>query len=188
MRELKTFLVRQSRNDSHGRRRRGGASSGEEIVAPAVSFAIARLGRTALGMSRILQSSGWNDLRRHLSARLSFALAPTLCVLQNAAKAAGCLDEITLLEAISEFPDLLDTTARIISTWVDAQRELLVRIRRDEKEISRMFVAAHRPLSVRHIRPGLSDPHDGGRTATMVEFGAARRLIYKPRSANGETA
>jgi lantibiotic modifying enzyme len=179
------FLARERRDDSHGRRRRGRVSSCEEIVAPAVDFVVG-LHRTALDTSRILQNSAWNDLRRYLSARLIFAVAPTLRVLQNATKAAGCRDEITLIEAITEFPDLLDTTARIISTWVDAQHELLVRIRRDEKVIRRIFKAAREPFSVRHIRPGLSDRHDGGRTATMLELGAGRRLIYKTRSANGE--
>jgi lantibiotic modifying enzyme len=37
-----------------------------------------------------------------------------------------------------------------------------------------------------HIRPGMSDPHDGGRTATLIQVAGNARIIYKPRPSDGE--
>lgn len=107
-------------------------------------------------------------------------------VLESAARFAGCRHEISLFEAITEFPDLLDTVARLVCTWINAQRQLLVRIRRDANDIRATLPNTRDQLSLRRIRPGLSDPHDGGQTATILQFGLGRPIIYKPRSANGE--
>ena len=157
----------------------------DEILAPAVNFAVDQL-RIASPASRILQKSAWNDLRRHLLTRLGFALTPTLRVQRTAAIAAGCRDDITLLETMLEFPDLLDTAARLISGWLGAQGQLLTRIVRDQKEICSKFFGTRQQIKVAHLHPGLSDPHDGGRSVTMVEFAQGLRLIYKPRSVNRE--
>jgi lantibiotic modifying enzyme len=184
-RELKVYLARENRSGC-ARHRIGRTDSCEQIIAPAVDLAIARLRHSAGRDSKIVRDSAWQDLREHLSARLAFALTPTLQVLQSAARAAGFRDEITLVEAIAEFPDLLDTIARLISGWINAQRELLARIRRDVKTIRKIFFHTCDRLYLRRVRAGLSDPHDGGRTTTMLEFGKSRRLIYKPRSADGE--
>ena len=69
-----------------------------------------------------------------------------------------------------EFPDLLKTAAQLISVWIDAQRELFARLLRDRADICRVFLRARQPFRVTHIRARLSDPHDGAKTATMIEF------------------
>jgi lantibiotic modifying enzyme len=94
--------------------------------------------------------------------------------------------DITLLETIVEFPDLLETAAQLISAWIDAQRELFTRLLRDKADLYSVFLCGRERLRVTHIRPGLSDPHDGGRTATTVEFVGHRRVIYKPRPSDRE--
>ena len=185
--ELRDFLAKQCRGRGRQRHRFGRANSrAGAILAPAVDFTIARLRRTAGRNSEVLANSAWNDLRQHLSARLAFALRPTLRVLEGAARFAGCRDGMTLLEAITEFPDLLNTAALLNCAWISAHRELLARIRRDADDIRATFPNICNQLSLRRIRPGLSDPHDGGQTATILQFGSGRPLIYKPRSANGE--
>ncbi|MEY2556396.1 MAG: hypothetical protein QOF93_1540, partial [Verrucomicrobiota bacterium] len=70
--------------------------------------------------------------------------------------------------------------------WIDAQRELFARLLRDKVDLCSSFLPAREPFRVAHIRARLSDPHDGARTATMVEFVGDRRVIYKPRQSDRE--
>jgi lantibiotic modifying enzyme len=173
----------------------------DEILMPAVRFAIAQLRRiTPPAAEKVLTKSAWNDLNRDLFARLALALTPTLRLQQTAAKAVtrslpvdhngrrrrARHGNITLLETIIEFPDLLETAAQLISAWIDAQRELFARLLQDKADLCSSFLHAREPFRIAHVRPRLSDPHDGGRTATMVEFIGDRRVIYKPRRPDRE--
>src|SRR5947209_2970993 len=139
-RQLKIFLVK-TRSSLEGRRVQ---TSFEEILGPAVEFAVMQLRRkTAPSAKRFLAKTGWGDLARDLSARLAFALTPTLRLQKNMSKAVAqsmtslrgdsearfaLRGEITLLQTVLEFPGLLETAAQLISGWIDAQRELLVRL------------------------------------------------------------
>jgi lantibiotic modifying enzyme len=74
---------------------------------------------------------------------------------------------------------------QLITAWIDAQRELFVRLLRDKADLCSVFLHAREPFfHVRHIRPRLSDPHDRARTATTVEFVGDCRVIYKPRQSD----
>ncbi|PYL95623.1 MAG: hypothetical protein DME28_01915 [Verrucomicrobia bacterium] len=201
-RGLKIFLARTSSSSVRQGRRQRWPVSQDQILAPAVSFATACLRGTApRAAQKFLTESAWGDLSRDLSTRLAFALTPTLHVQQNVTKAvARCSrpiaqngerrlapdNDITLLETTIEFPDLLKTAAQLISAWIDAQRELFARLLRDRADICRVFLRARQPFRVTHIRARLSDPHDGAKTATMIEFVNRRRVIYKPRLSGGE--
>src|SRR2546423_2148611 len=194
-RQLKTFLEKKPGN------REPSSVSFAEILTPAVRFAMTRLRRTTpVAAAKILTRSVWDDLREDLSARLAFALTPTLRLQQAAAKAVArrlpidhngerrqaMHGNISLLETIIEFPDLLETAAQLISAWIDAQRELFARLLRDKADLCSLFPNARAPFRVTHIRSRLSDPHDGARTAAMIEFVGDRRVIYKPRPSEGE--
>jgi len=199
-RELVIFLEKTPRNRAGHSRRRQPLISFDDVLAPAANFAVTRLRRTAPpAAKRVLTNSAWNHLRRHLAARLAFALTPTLRLQQNAAKAvARSLQvgngqrnrplggEITLLETIVEFPGLLETAARLISAWIDAQREVLARLLRNKSDLRSRFLGCRQQFRVTGIRPGLSDAHDGGKTVTIIEFAGDRRVIYKPRSCDRE--
>jgi len=93
-RSLKKFLAKRTRKI---RLQPNRPNSFDEILRPAIDFAIDRL-RQASPASRSLRQLAWNDLRRHLMTRLGFALTPTLRLQRNAARAAGCRADITLLE------------------------------------------------------------------------------------------
>ncbi len=201
-RGLKVFLERTSSSSVRQGRRQRWPVSQDQILAPAVSFATACLRGTApRAAQKFLTESAWDDLSRDLSTRLAFALTPTLHVQQNVTKAVARSsrpiaqngerrlapdNDITLLETTIEFPDLLKTAAQLISAWIDAQRELFARLLRDRADICRVFQRARQPFRVTHIRARLSDPHDGAKTATMIEFVNRRRVIYKPRLSGGE--
>jgi len=201
-RGLKIFLERTSSSSVRQGRRQRWPVSQDQILAPAVSFATACLRGTApRAAQKFLTESAWDDLSRDLSTRLAFALTPTLHVQQNVTKVVARSsrpiaqngerrlapdNDITLLETTIEFPDLLKTAAQLISAWIDAQRELFARLLRDRADICRVFLRARQPFRVTHIRARLSDPHDGAKTATMIEFVNRRRVIYKPRLSGGE--
>jgi len=168
---------------------------------PAAHFALTQLQRIAPpATEKVLTKSAWDDLHRDLSARLALALTPTLRLQQAAAKAVAhslpidhngerrraMRGKVSLLETIIEFPDLLETAAQLISAWIDAQRELFARLLRDAAGLRSSFLHARELFRVAHIRAKLSDPHDGARTATMVEFVGDRRVIYKPRPSDRE--
>jgi lantibiotic modifying enzyme len=201
-RGLKFFLEKTSSSRVRQGRRQRPPVSLNEILAPAVNFATASLrGATPRAAQKFLTESVWDDLSRDLSMRLAFALTPTLHLQQKVAKAVtrslrpiaqngerrlALHNDITFLETIIEFPDLLETAARLISVWIDAQRELFARLLRDKADLCSIFLRSRQPFRVTHIRARLSDPHDGAKTATMIEFVKRRRVIYKPRLSGGE--
>jgi lantibiotic modifying enzyme len=200
-RQLKLFLEKTPGSRVPDRRQRRSPVSLDGISMPAVRFAVAQLRRiTPPAAEKILTKSAWNDLHRDLSARLALALTPTLRLQQTAAKAVArslpidhnggrrraMHGNVTLLETIIEFPGLLETAAQLISAWIDAQRELFVRLLQDKADLCSSFLRAREPFRIAHVRPRLSDPHDGARTATMVEFIGDRRVIYKPRRPDRE--
>jgi lantibiotic modifying enzyme len=85
------------------------------------------------------------------------------------------------------FPVLSQLWSLAISQWREHIAELLDRIPKDREAISRVFLN-DRPLGpLKNIQPGLSDPHQGGRSVTLLEFECGR-IIYKPRSGRSEAA
>jgi lantibiotic modifying enzyme len=85
------------------------------------------------------------------------------------------------------FPVLSRLWILAIRQWHDHIGEVLARVRKDRDGISGLFFDK-RPIGrIRDLRPGLSDPHDGGRSVTLLEFDSGR-LIYKPRSGRSEAA
>ena len=196
-RHLKIFLEKTSGSRLPQRR---SLASFDEILMPAVRFALRQLQRlTPPATRKVLTRLAWDDLHRDLSARLALALTPTLRLQQTAAKAVArslpvdhnrkrrhASGNVTLLETIIEFPGLLETAAQLISVWIGAQRELFARLVRDKAGLCSSFLRPRGPFRVAHIQARLSDPHDGAKTATMVEFVGDRRVIYKPRRSDRE--
>lgn len=166
----------------------------ESQLSAVVEFALGRLRQIApVAGEMMLNASAWKSLGRQLKERLSFVLSPTLRVEQIAMKAVmrnlssrSSLAHEIVEEMLRDFPGIVDTIARLLAGWVDAQRELLRRLGRDERAIGKVFFPNAGPLRVKAICPGLSDPHDSGRTVTLVEFTGSRRVVYKPRSCEGE--
>lgn len=193
-RDLKTFIQHAAARPFG--KARAKVSSTDWILAPVATFAVNRLRRELRRMKVRVAEAVWRDLRRNISERLAFALTPTLRFHEELAKtvARGLKlvgshrsdRDITLLESFAEFPDLLDTATRLISIWIAAQRELFTRLFADMEFLSTVFFSRGRPLRVVRIHAGLSDPHDGGRTVTMIRFARDLRIVYKPRRCDGE--
>ena len=95
-----------------------------------------------------------------------------------------------LLGLFAQYPVLARLMAEAGRDWESATAELLARLHRDRRRLRNLVgntaTAGHQSPLVSDIRPGLSDPHQGGRTVLALRFRNRRWLIYKPRSCRGE--
>jgi lantibiotic modifying enzyme len=90
-----------------------------------------------------------------------------------------------LMSLFKNFPVLAKLWSLLISQWCDQIAELLLRFSADRVALSRTFFAARPVDKIDDIRPGLSDPHNRGRTVMFLTCKAGS-IIYKPRSGHGE--
>jgi lantibiotic modifying enzyme len=90
-----------------------------------------------------------------------------------------------LFSLFRKFPVLCRLWSQLISQWRDHAAELLVRVAADRVALSRAFLAGQPVGPIIDLRCGLSDPHNNGRTVTLLEF-AGGSVIYKPRPGDGE--
>ena len=186
-RQLRGFLNREKPKP---------AATVNEFVAPIVSFAIARLRRTApAGVRRILAPSVWSTLSADLASRLALSFGPTWrleqCIAQAVEQSLGKANArsnhcISLDEVIRDFPGTLETATHLVASWIDAQCELLRRLWRDKNLFRENCARGEAALRVVAIRPGLSDSHCGGRSVSLLKFAGNRQVVYKPRTCDGE--
>jgi type 2 lantibiotic biosynthesis protein LanM len=84
-------------------------------------------------------------------------------------------------EIFTRYPVLARLLGTAVVHWVDHTVDWVQRLAGDRPLLEAMFHAG-RPLGkVVEVSPGLSDPHDGGRSVIALVFEAGCRLIYKPR-------
>lgn len=145
-------------------------------------------------------------MRRHLQRRLEQITGPCLELewksfilamesLGLAATSAQANQRMFLREQpayrlrslFQQFPVLPRLWTLAIRQWRQHVVEVLDRIRKDGSAISHFFFDGRPLRAIRDLRPGLSDPHHGGRSVTLVEFDCGP-LIYKPRSGQSESA
>jgi len=72
--------------------------------------------------------------------------------------------------------------SKISLMWVDYVSELIGRISKDKEQIRKTFTQDGSLGKVISIQPGLSDPHDGGKTVAILTFDQGPKVVYKPRS------
>jgi lantibiotic modifying enzyme len=88
----------------------------------------------------------------------------------------------------TKFPVLAHLWALSIGQWRGHVVEVLKRVARDRGALSRFFFDSHAIGTIKDVRLGLSDRHNGGRSVALIEFSGGRRVIYKPRSGTSESA
>jgi type 2 lantibiotic biosynthesis protein LanM len=91
---------------------------------------------------------------------------------------------------LRQYPVLGRLIEQSVLQWMAFAEDLCAAIGRDIEDLHRKFSAGPVPRAraVERLRFGLSDRHNGGRTAVRVDFTAGHRAIYKPRSVAGEIA
>ena len=78
------------------------------------------------------------------------------------------------------YPVLGRLLATAVDDWSGAASEFLARFVSDREALG---VGA-----IVHLRPGLSEPHNNGRSVLALETEGGRKLVYKARSVDGEAA
>ena len=84
---------------------------------------------------------------------------------------------------LAEFPVLGRLLATVVQLWLEANQEMFERIEQSRDALAQAFnISPQADLS--GIRQGLSDPHRGGRTVTILTFtneAGERHVVYKPK-------
>ena len=86
------------------------------------------------------------------------------------------------------YPALARAVAMLVSNWVQTTTIFLSRLRSDLPEIGELLGSANVVLPVQSIKAGLSDRHEGGFQAALLEFSQGGRIVYKPKDVSLEAA
>ncbi len=93
-----------------------------------------------------------------------------------------------LLTFFQKYPVLGRLMATAIDLWVEVTAELLQRIQADLSEIQQIFSQQSTINKVTEIKTSLSDPHNRGRSVTILTFDSGLKLVYKPKNIGLEVA
>lgn len=180
----------------------------EHLLIPVVEEAEARLW-SAIGAPAInkLSDPAWAGMRQSLLCHLSRLCAPSLYRLfDQARKVAGTAGDIAepKHEVYNQFvaemktegferlfetnPVLLRLIAMITRQWIDATRELVVRLAADLPAIRHDLLGGVPESRVAWIDAELSDPHNGGRSVRIIVFEDGTRIVYKPKDLRVDAA
>lgn len=164
-----------------------------------VFFALRELhGRTEDKCLGLMTPRALQSLAKHLDRWLNLVIGPAIRVIEKGRIVGPPTDsqpvrpsnrEVPLVEAtgfLMLFPSLAETLTLLVWDWIEAQRELLIRLKKDEKLLSDLVGSRAGLGQLTDVRVGLSDPHDGGRTVTVLRFANGKHLVYKPRPCSGE--
>ena len=85
------------------------------------------------------------------------------------------------LEALCiEYPVFARQLVHRIEQWIEVTTEFHERLTNDIFEL-RAQLGVPETSRVARLKPGLSDPHDNGRTVIVTEFDSGHKLVYKPK-------
>lgn len=151
------------------------------------------------GVSANFAASGRTSLRRTLLRELTDLCAPVLYERFTKARAgapqpisdgetgASHYDQFVVgmkqsgfRELFERHPVLLRLIAVMTRQWIDASRELVLRLDADLALLRGQLIGGA-PGRVADIKGDLSDPHNGGRSVQIVIFEDGTRVVYKPK-------
>jgi len=175
--------------------------SSTRLIQPIVEVAVRQLRERALSAEKLLAVAAWADLAGHLEQWLFRILRPTLSsklrIVATRSKhfrsrgrvfsigATINFSQLTLHQLFDVLPCGKESVEIVVAHWIQTQCLMLVRLQRDwDRLLSIVPESARR--HIKHITPGLSDPHARGQTVTVLQFTGGERLVYKPRPCEGE--
>lgn len=155
-------------------------------------------------------SSAWEQLAENLLDRLCLVSEPTLWECFNRERGVGVLllaqlsphddgsdeqkreyykkfiqhhQQEGLSSLLSEYPVLGRLLSTVVALWLDSNREMLLRLDSDFENMGSIFLVP-RNSGLSKIHQGISDPHQGGRTVSILTFKEGKnekQVIYKPK-------
>ena len=149
--------------------------------------------RDAAAARRNLGGSCTADLERQLLTELSLCGDSALVELQHEFRGGHREFVLAMLDAglapvWAAYPVLARQTTTIVERWIAASEELMQRLAADRSRIASEYNDGRDPGTVDAIDCSVSDPHDGRRRVSIVEFADGLRVVYKPRSMRVEAA
>ena len=141
---------------------------------------LARISKRGFDLELSAFASAFEALRRQSNLQ-----SPSFSAAVLRRQFLGPQPSLRLFQIFRQFPVLARLWLQQICYWCDATEELLVRFAADRAALSRDLFAGKPPGKIIGLRPGLSDPHNRGRTVMLLQVDAGF-LIYKPRPGNGE--
>ena len=152
-------------------------------------------------LDKNLAPSVWVDLgdqlKSWLSKLLDSALSARLAIVFSSKElsdkdpnvfsihAGFTASEVSPSDFFQFLPGAKETVDLVLDDWINAQSLMLSRLHRDWNRLSPILPRGSRNR-LKHVTPGLSDPHDHGQTVTMLEFSSGEHIVYKPRGCEGE--
>ena len=171
------------------------------FISPLAVYTGNKLRQGASRTGKVSAKSAWTDLARQLAQWLSIVLeaglTSKLALAATYAESAARENEplsiglgitagdLSLREFFKFLPGAKEIVDRVIGDWSSAQRVLLSRLQRDRDRLP-LIIQNGMSQCVKHVTPGLSDPHNRGQTVTIVQFSNGSRVVYKPRPCEGE--
>jgi type 2 lantibiotic biosynthesis protein LanM len=179
----------------------------EDLLAPLVAQAWPRCERTLrVPAAKLFSSMGRRSLARRLLVRLSDLLSPTLLegfhlfrllrqpwmhvlVLESEDARSRVLylqyvDHLRntgLRDYFLDRPVLARLLSHVVDHWITTTAELAARLSADMEVVLEFLGHPRKPTVVCDVIGGLSDPHEGGRSVSILVFEGGNRLVYKPR-------
>ncbi|MBB5515381.1 lantibiotic modifying enzyme [Rubricella aquisinus] len=83
-------------------------------------------------------------------------------------------------------PLLTEYSEQITAQWCRNTQALIARLTADRPTLIAEGFLAEGAGAVTEVTQGLSDPHDGGQSVAILRFEDGTRLVYKPRSMEGD--
>ncbi len=93
-----------------------------------------------------------------------------------------------LLSLFAEYSVLGRLVATAIDLWVEATAEFLNYLATDWYDIEQCFGGETALKQVVAVKPGLSDPHNRGRSVIALTFNTGMQLVYKPKDLSLDVA
>lgn len=93
-----------------------------------------------------------------------------------------------LLSLFQKYSVLGKLVATTIDLWIDSIAEFIDRLATNWSAIEESFSPQQSLRQVTEIKPGLSDPHNGGRSVIILTFDTGMKLVYKPKDLSIEAA
>lgn len=85
-------------------------------------------------------------------------------------------------------PVLLRLIATLTRHWLDTSTEFTTRLQNDGDIIRDRLLSASTVFQVTDICQGLSDPHNGGHSVSIVTFEDGTKILYKPKDLGPDAA
>ncbi|GHH02110.1 type 2 lanthipeptide synthetase LanM family protein [Comamonas sp. JC664] len=92
------------------------------------------------------------------------------------------------LDILGRYPVLARQAVERIASWEHASLELMQRLAEDAPALWRHFNGGEAPGPLVEIQGGMSDPHRGGRSVSLLRFESGLQVVYKPRPLAAEAA